>query len=360
MGSGRGKAKRVSVSAGVAMSPQVVVPTWPRRIPTTWFLTPPRLDDDEETRRRRYQEFRSRHIDYALVDSDEALGDMLATLNSLPEEPIALDFETASRGYRWRRQLSRHGYVRLIQIGWVNPKTGFAQQWIVDCQKADPRLLRDLFQGREREKIVHWSKFEHDFAQARLGFGIENVFDTAFAWQSIQKRFRLWLAEDERSGGSEGRAKVEAICPGWEKCSASMVALADRALSLELPKELQMSNWNGELEEEQLVYAATDVAVPIPLATEMRAFSKKAGVDRKVAWRCKITREEARKHASVLQDELDESRELTWRFVYAENLKELERAGNIARQGIMPQAARQELRDCYVQRREELLASYSS
>src|ERR1039458_1072567 len=171
---------------------------------------------------------------------------------------------------------------------------------------------------------------KQDFSQARLGFGIYPVYDTAFAWQSIQKRFRLWLEDDEKNGTTTGREKIEALVPGWEKHPASLVALCENILKLGLPKELQRSDWNGQLSEEQLGYAAMDVAVPLPLVPYMKELAKKIGVDKKIEWRCGITRKEAAKHAKVLRGELDESREMAWRLVYAENLEELAHVGNIA------------------------------
>ena len=269
MGAGKGKTRRAQAAAAAGAG-QLSLSSTSSTPPTTWFLTPPAPGDDEAARTRRLQEFFVRHVDYELVEGKEGVAAMLAALGERPEAPVVLDFETASKGYRYNRELSRYGYVRLIQVGWISPKTGFAQQWVVDCQKVDTKLLQGLFQDRKREKIVHWSKFEQDFAHARLGFGIYPVFDTAFAWQSIQKRFRLWLEDDEKNGNDVGRKKIEALVPGWEKHPASLAALCENILKLELPKEMQRSDWNGELSAEQLSYAAMDVAVPLPLVPYLR------------------------------------------------------------------------------------------
>src|SRR5262249_27245368 len=58
----------------------------------------------------------------------------------------------------------------------------------------------------------------------------------------------------------------------------SLQSVAARRLGTELPKELQQSNWAGELSQEQLEYAARDAAVLLQLADQQLADLQAAGL----------------------------------------------------------------------------------
>jgi hypothetical protein len=50
----------------------------------------------------------------------------------------------------------------------------------------------------------------------------------------------------------------------------------------------------------------------------------------------------------------DVSREIAWGFVYAESVEELEEVGALAQQAPMPEKTREELWQCYMERRREM------
>src|SRR5437764_1449433 len=99
--------------------------------------------------------------------------------------------------------------------------------------------LRQLFSSPRPIKIAHNAKFDAKFIKHNLGIDLVGLFDTLLASQLVS------------AGDIEERHGLNAI--------------AARYLNEEVDKSERLSNWEFELSEAQLQYAARDAAVLIPL-----------------------------------------------------------------------------------------------
>src|SRR6266567_6951213 len=138
------------------------------------------------------------------------------------------------------------GRLRLIQLATPNGVH------IVDLNrfangdmKRDERLqsLRQLLTSPRPIKIAHNAKFDAKFIKHNLGVDIGGLFDTLLASQIVS------------AGDIEERHGLEAI--------------AGRYLNEAVDKSERLSNWEFELSEAQLQYAARDAAVLIPLRDKL-------------------------------------------------------------------------------------------
>jgi DNA polymerase I len=140
------------------------------------------------------------------------------------QQYISLDLETTG--------LDPHAdRIRLIQVSTVE------KTWLIDAYQVPVTGLKAVLEGGPI-KIVQNGKFDWQFLHAQ-GLWMEPVFDTMLADQVIHHR-------------SYGKGLGD---------------LAKDYLDLELPKEMQKSDWSGELAEEQLEYAERDAQVLPPLAS---------------------------------------------------------------------------------------------
>src|ERR1051325_10929865 len=103
--------------------------------------------------------------------------------------------------------------------------------------------LRRLFSSPRPIKIAHNAKFDAKFIKHNLGVDIVGLFDTLLASQLVS------------AGDIEERHGLNAI--------------AARYLNEEVDKTERLSNWEFELSEAQLQYAARDAAVLIPLREKL-------------------------------------------------------------------------------------------
>ncbi|HXI26120.1 MAG TPA: DNA polymerase [Pyrinomonadaceae bacterium] len=99
--------------------------------------------------------------------------------------------------------------------------------------------LRKLLTSSRPIKIAHNAKFDAKFIKHNLGVDIVGLFDTLLASQLVS------------AGDIEERHGLEAI--------------AGRYLNEAVDKSERLSNWEFELSESQLQYAARDAAVLLPL-----------------------------------------------------------------------------------------------
>jgi len=152
---------------------------------------------------------------------------------------IGLDTETTDLD----PYLSR---LRLIQL--ATPEDVF----IIDLgkfanydlkQSEEFASLRQLISAPRPIKIAHNSKFDAKFLKHNLGVDIGGLFDTLLASQLVS------------AGDIEERHGLEAI--------------AGRYLNEAVDKSERLSNWEFELSEAQLQYAARDAAVLIPLREKL-------------------------------------------------------------------------------------------
>ena len=174
---------------------------------------------------------------YQLVTNSEQLRHAVDQLST--KQVIGLDTETTDLD----PYLSR---LRLIQL--ATPESVF----IIDVDKfADYDLklseefapLRRLMSAPRPVKIAHNAKFDAKFIKHNLGVDIGGLFDTLLASQLVS------------AGDIEERHGLEAI--------------AGRYLNEAVDKSERLSNWEFELSESQLQYAARDAAVLIPLREKL-------------------------------------------------------------------------------------------
>src|SRR5438067_593849 len=103
--------------------------------------------------------------------------------------------------------------------------------------------LRQMLAAPRPIKIAHNSKFDAKFIKHNLGVDLGGLFDTLLASQLVS------------AGDIEQRHGLEAI--------------AGRYLNEAVDKSERLSNWEFELSEAQLQYAARDAAVLIPLRDKL-------------------------------------------------------------------------------------------
>jgi DNA polymerase I len=103
--------------------------------------------------------------------------------------------------------------------------------------------LRQLLQAPRPIKIAHNAKFDAKFIKHKLGADINGLFDTLLASQLVG------------AGDIEERHGLETV--------------ASRYLNQVIDKTERLSNWNFELSEAQLEYAARDAAVLLPLREKL-------------------------------------------------------------------------------------------
>ncbi len=174
---------------------------------------------------------------YELITTPEQLRRAVEQLSR--KQVIGLDTETTDLD----PYLSR---LRLIQLATSD------SVFIIDVYKfADYDLkrgeefasLRQLLSAARPIKIAHNAKFDAKFIKHNLGVDIGGLFDTLLASQLVS------------AGDIEERHGLEAI--------------AGRYLNEAVDKSERLSNWEFELSESQLQYAARDAAVLIPLREKL-------------------------------------------------------------------------------------------
>lgn len=146
--------------------------------------------------------------------------------------------------------------ARLAQLSLPGGKVYVADLW--ELAYCSP--LHDLGKLSERsdiKKVGHNLKFDLEFIQASQSrrLKIANIFDTMLASQVA------W------AGMYCLKPAPKATKNPWKKRvpDHNLKSLAKRHLGLTLHKELQASDWSGDLSPEQKTYAAMDAAILLPL-----------------------------------------------------------------------------------------------
>src|SRR5712691_5791698 len=134
------------------------------------------------------------------------------------------------------------GRLRLIQLAspdgvYIVDLNRFADADLKSGAEMEP--LRQLLTAPRPIKIAHNAKFDAKFIKFNLGVDLNGLFDTLLASQLVS------------AGGIEDRHGLNAI--------------AERYLNEAVDKSERLSNWEFELSESQLQYAARDAAVLLPL-----------------------------------------------------------------------------------------------
>jgi DNA polymerase I len=174
-------------------------------------------------------------MNYDLIKSSDELRKAIETLATQPV--VGLDTETTNLDPYTSR-------LRLIQLATTD------RVYIVDFDHfangdASDALapLRRLLEAPRPIKIAHNAKFDAKFIKHNLGVDLGGLFDTLLASQLVG------------AGDIEERHGLETV--------------ASRYLNEAVDKSERLSNWNFELSEAQLEYAARDAAVLLPLREKL-------------------------------------------------------------------------------------------
>lgn len=174
-------------------------------------------------------------MNYELIKTSDELRKAIETLETQPV--VGLDTETTDLDPYTAR-------LRLIQLATTD------RVYIVDFDHfangdANEALapLRRLLEAPRPIKIAHNAKFDAKFIKHNLGVDLGGLFDTLLASQLVG------------AGDIEERHGLETV--------------ASRYLNEAVDKSERLSNWNFELTEAQLEYAARDAAVLLPLREKL-------------------------------------------------------------------------------------------
>jgi DNA polymerase-1 len=174
---------------------------------------------------------------YQLITNGEDL--RRATDLLLNKQAIGLDTETT--------ELDPYlGRLRLVQLAsaervYIIDLNAFRDQDFSKSEALEP--LRRLLAAPRPIKIAHNAKFDAKFIKHNFGVDLGGLFDTLLASQIVS------------AGDIEERHGLNAI--------------AARYLNEEVDKTERLSNWEFELSEAQLQYAARDAAVLLPLRDKL-------------------------------------------------------------------------------------------
>ena len=177
------------------------------------------------------------NTNYKIIKTEEELRKAVEQLST--HQVVGLDTETTELD-------PYYGRLRLIQL--ATPSVVYVID--VDAfRNGDPRKsealapLRALLAAPRPIKILHNAKFDAKFIKHTLGTDLGGIFDTLLASQLLG------------AGDIEERHGLEAV--------------AGRYLSEAVDKTERLSNWDLELTEAQLEYAARDAAVLLPLREKL-------------------------------------------------------------------------------------------
>lgn len=183
---------------------------------------------------------------YQLITNADQLRAAVADLST--RQAIGVDTETTDLDPYLAR-------LRLVQLAttdgvYIIDVNHFGNGDMKHCEALAP--LRQLFSSPRPIKIAHNAKFDAKFIKHNLGVDIVGLFDTLLASQLVS------------AGDIEERHGLEAI--------------AGRYLNEAVDKTERLSNWEFELSEAQLQYAARDAAVLLPLREKLIDRIKSSGL----------------------------------------------------------------------------------
>src|SRR6266704_759684 len=177
---------------------------------------------------------------YQLIKTEEELRKAVESLSA--HQAIGLDTETT--------ELDPYtGRLRLIQLAtpagvYIVDVDTFAGHSNGDLRKINALApLRELLSAHRPIKIAHNAKFDAKFIKHNLGVDLGGLFDTLLASQLVS------------AGDIEERHGLDTV--------------ASRYLGESVDKTERLSNWEFELSEAQLEYAARDAAILLPLLEKL-------------------------------------------------------------------------------------------
>src|SRR5882762_8783063 len=179
---------------------------------------------------------------YRVIRNAEELRQAVEALST--HQVIALDTETTELDPYVGRlrliQLATPSGVHIIDLDAFSASAGGNGNL-----RNTPALapLRELLSAHRPIKIAHNAKFDAKFIKHTLGADLGGLFDTLLASQIVG------------AGDIEERHGLETV--------------ASRYLNEAVDKTERLSNWNFELSEAQLEYAARDAAILLPLREKL-------------------------------------------------------------------------------------------
>ena len=180
------------------------------------------------------------NTNFQLIKTEEELRKVVESLST--HLAIGLDTETTELDPYF-------GRLRLIQLATPNgvhiiDLDAFRNGGNGDLLQTNALApLRDLLSAHRPVKVAHNAKFDAKFIKHSLGVDLGGLFDTLLASQLLG------------AGDIEERHGLEAV--------------ASRYLNEAVDKTERLSNWNLELSDAQLEYAARDAAVLPPLREKL-------------------------------------------------------------------------------------------
>jgi len=174
---------------------------------------------------------------YEVIKTPQDLRRAIDILSSQPA--LGLDTETTDLDPFTSR-------LRLIQLAapdkvFIVDLNSFGRDDLSEREELAP--LRRLLAAQRPIKIAHNAKFDAKFIKHNLGVDLGGIFDTLLASQLVS------------AGDIEERHGLEAV--------------AGRYLNETVDKTQRLSDWDFELSEAQLEYAARDAAVLLPLREKL-------------------------------------------------------------------------------------------
>ena len=176
-------------------------------------------------------------MNYELIKNADELRKAIEIISTQPV--VGLDTETTDLDPFTSR-------LRLIQLAtpervFIVDFDHFANGNVAQSEGLAP--LRRLLAAPRPIKIAHNAKFDAKFIKHNLGVDLGGLFDTLLASQLVG------------AGDIEERHGLETV--------------ASRYLNEAVDKSERLSNWNFELSEAQLEYAARDAAILLPLREKL-------------------------------------------------------------------------------------------
>src|SRR5687767_19304 len=177
-------------------------------------------------------------MNYLVIKTSDDLRKAIEILTTQPV--IGLDTETTELDPFTSR-------LRLIQLATHDRVFIFVFDHLSNGDAARNEALaplRRILEAPRPIKIAHNAKFDAKFIKHNLGIDLGGLFDTLLASQLVG------------AGDIEERHGLETV--------------ASRYLNEAIDKTERLSNWNFELSEAQLEYAARDAAILVPLRDKLR------------------------------------------------------------------------------------------
>jgi DNA polymerase I-like protein with 3'-5' exonuclease and polymerase domains len=179
-------------------------------------------------------------LNYKIIKTEEELRRAMESLTAFPV--IGLDTETTDLDpYTSRLRLIQLATPSIVHIVDLDAFANSSSSPLSQNEALEP--LRRILSAPRPIKIAHNAKFDAKFLKHNLGVDLGGLFDTLLASQLVG------------AGDIEERHGLETV--------------ASRYLNEAVDKSERLSNWNFELSEAQLEYAARDAAILLPLREKL-------------------------------------------------------------------------------------------